>query len=139
MSSGAFSTRSGARPADRIAQTRLTAFTAEASNKAGGRSPSYSDLHRWSIEDRGAFWSLVWDFCGVVGDKGERELADGDRMPGARFFPDARLNFAENLLRHAAAPTPSSSRGEDKVLRRLSGTSCHAVSRLQQLFPARSA
>ena len=54
-------------------------------------------------DEREAFWSLIWDYCGVVGDKGERVLVDGDRMPGARFFPDARLNFAENLLRRKGA------------------------------------
>ena len=52
---------------------------------------------RSSIPD--LFWDLVWDFCGVIGDKGARLLADGDQMPGAKFFPDAQLNFAENLLR----------------------------------------
>ena len=41
----------------------------------------------------------MWDFCGIVGDKGELVLVDGDKMPGARFFPDATLNFAENLLK----------------------------------------
>ena len=45
----------------------------------------------------------VWDFAGVVGERGARTLVDGDRMPGARWFPDARLNFAENLLRRRAA------------------------------------
>ena len=60
---------------------------------------SYHALWRWSIEEQEAFWSAVWDWCGIVGEKGDRVLVDGDRMPGARYFPDARLNFAENLLR----------------------------------------
>ena len=59
----------------------------------------YSEAHRWSIEKPEEFWSAVWDFCEVVGDKGNVVLRDGDRMPGAQWFPEARLNFAENLLR----------------------------------------
>jgi acetoacetyl-CoA synthetase len=53
------------------------------------------------VADRERFWDLVWDFGGVVGEKGKRALVDADKMPGARFFPDARLNFTENLLRRS--------------------------------------
>ena len=60
---------------------------------------AYSEAHRWSIERPEEFWSAVWDFCGVVGEKGTVVLRDGDRMPGAQWFPEARLNFAENILR----------------------------------------
>src|SRR5262245_61516804 len=77
----------------------LTAFRRAAEQRAGRALSGYGELHRWSVEDRAGFWSLVWDFCAVVGERGERALVDGDRMPGASFFPDARLNFAENLLR----------------------------------------
>jgi acetoacetyl-CoA synthetase len=59
----------------------------------------YTGLHRWSLARRDAFWSRVWEFCGVIGERGARTLVDGGKMPGARWFPDARLNFAENLLR----------------------------------------
>ncbi|RLP22972.1 acetoacetate--CoA ligase [Mesorhizobium sp. YM1C-6-2] len=120
---------------ERIASEPVTAFMVEASAKAGTTFSSYADLHRWSIDSRADFWNLVWDFCGVVGDKGERLLTDGDRMPGAAFFPDARLNFAENLLRKRGAADAIVFKGEDKVLRRLSWDDLHAlVSRLQQLF-----
>jgi acetoacetyl-CoA synthetase len=120
---------------DRIASAPLRAFMAEASRRAGRNLTAYANLHRWSVEDRGAFWDLVWDFGGVVGEKGERLLADGDRMPGASFFPDARLNYAENLLRHRGASDAIVFKGEDKVVRRLSWDDLRAlVSRLQQLF-----
>ncbi|MCX7898849.1 MAG: acetoacetate--CoA ligase, partial [Methylocystis sp.] len=59
----------------------------------------YAGLHRWSVESPAKFWSRVWDFCRVIGVKGARVLVDGDKMPGAGWFPDARLNFAQNLLR----------------------------------------
>ena len=121
--------------AERIGKAPLTAFLRLAEKAAARSFAGYADLHRWSIEDRAAFWNLVWDFCEVRGEKGERVLADGDRMPGAAFFPDARLNFAQNLLRRHGGGDALVFRGEDKVERRMSWDELHAlVSRLQQLF-----
>lgn len=60
---------------------------------------NYAGVHRWSVDQNVAFWSHVWDFCDVIGDKGARGVINGDKMPGAQWFPDAKLNFAENLLR----------------------------------------
>ena len=121
--------------AERIAAAPLTAFAVEAGKRAGRQFSRYADLHAWSVDDREAFWELVWDFCGVIGEKGGRVLADGDRMPGAKFFPDARLNFAQNLLRGSGQGEAIVFRGEDKVERRLSWDELSAlVSRLQQLF-----
>ncbi len=84
---------------DAIDAHPMTAFRREASARAGRELADYDALHRWSIEDMEGFWTLVWDFCGVIGERGDRVLVDADKMPGAAFFPDARLNFAENLLR----------------------------------------
>jgi acetoacetyl-CoA synthetase len=120
---------------DQIDAAPMTAFMKAASMEAGGTFSSYPELHRWSVEDREAFWNLVWDFCGVVGQKGERVLVAGDAMPGASFFPDAKLNFAENLLKKTGAMDAIVFRGEDKVERRLSWNELHALtSRMQQLF-----
>ncbi|MDH6230309.1 acetoacetyl-CoA synthetase [Mesorhizobium soli] len=120
---------------ERIAAAPLTAFMAEASRTAGRDFSRFAELHAWSIEDREAFWNLVWDFCGIVGDKGGRVLADGDKMPGAQFFPDARISFAENLLKKTGATDAIVFKGEDKVTRRLFWDELHAlVSKLQQLF-----
>jgi acetoacetyl-CoA synthetase len=102
--------------AERVAAANLTRFM----EAVGRKGHSYAELHRWSIDDRASFWNAVWDFCGVVGEKGSRVLEDGDRMPGARFFPDARLNFAENLLRRRNGTDAIVFWGEDKVRRRLS-------------------
>ncbi|PSJ61584.1 acetoacetate--CoA ligase [Pseudaminobacter soli (ex Li et al. 2025)] len=120
---------------ERVAAAPLTAFMAEASRQTGREFSRYAELHAWSIEDREGFWNLVWDFCGIVGDKGGRVLADGDKMPGAQFFPDARISFAENLLKKTGAADAIVFKGEDKVTRRLSWDELHAlVSKLQQLF-----
>jgi acetoacetyl-CoA synthetase len=109
--------------AERIAAANITAFARRVAAEAGSALPDYASLWRWSNEQREAFWQAVWDFTGVVGDRGARTLVDGDRMPGATWFPDARLNFAENLLtRRAAADTGDALvfRGEDRVARRTS-------------------
>ncbi len=102
-------------------------------NKVSGREcVDFKTLHQASIEDRGLFWSSIWDFCGVIGDKGARLLID-DQMPGASFFPDAELNFAENLLRTSHNNDAIVFRSEDKVERRMSRSELtDLVSRGQQ-------
>lgn len=113
----------------------MTDFARQAAVVAGRAFTGYADLHRWSVEEPAAFWSLVWDFCGVTGEKGETLLVDADRMPGATFFPEARLNFAENLLRKSGPSDALVFKGEDKVDRRLSWDELASlVSRLQQLL-----
>ena len=120
---------------ERLRNHPMTRFRAAAAERAGRPLPDHDSLHAWSIEDRAAFWDLVWDFCGVSGEKGEHRLVDGDRMPGARFFPQARLNFADNLLRRHGEDDALVFRGEDRVRRRLSWNDLHdLVSRLQQLL-----
>ena len=92
------------RPAvDRIARSRLTAFIAAAEATGAGPFEDYDALHQWSIREKGAFWRQVWETCGAIGSPGERPAVDLDRMPGARFFPDGRLNYAANLLRADAS------------------------------------
>ena len=88
-----------ASPAD-TDRANLTRFIKEVANRHGTVCADYSALHRWTIEEPEKFWSLVWDFTGVICEsRGQVIIADKTRMPGARFFPDARLNFARNLLR----------------------------------------
>jgi acetoacetyl-CoA synthetase len=64
----------------------------------------YAALHEWSVGDRGAFWTSVIEYCGLVYEGSlSPALLDGQRLPGARWFPELRLNYAENLLRHPTA------------------------------------
>ncbi len=121
----------------RVAASQMTAFRAAANERHSVALKNYRDLHAWSVENRAAFWDLLWDFCGVIGEKGARHLADGDKMPGAKFFPDAKLNYAENLLRRHDSGTAILFRGEDKALRRFSYAELdELVSRLQQALIA---
>ncbi len=123
--------------ADAVANSNMTRFMRLVDERHGLGLDGYAALHRFSVERREDFWSAVWDFGGVVGEKGEARLKDGDRMPGAAFFPDARLNFAENLLRRNDDTDALVFRGEDKVKRRMSWKELNAlVSRLQQVLVA---
>ncbi len=118
-----------------IAAAPLTRFAAFAADRHGAPEGDYDALQRWSIDHAALFWDALWDFCGVIGDKGAEVLADGDSMPGARFFPDARINFAENLLRGSGDGDALVFRAEDRVERRMSWDELRAlVSRLQQAF-----
>ena len=94
----------------------------------------YADLWQWSIDQPEAFWSRLWDFCGAVGDKGQTVLRDGDKMPGARWFPEARLNYAENLLQRREGEALVFW-GEDQVKRRMSRAELYAeVVRFQRFL-----
>ena len=119
---------------ERVANASLTAFAALVRERHGLNAGDYAALHRWSVEDRAAFWSTVWEYGAVIGDRGDGPvLVDGDRMPGAKWFPDARLNFAENLLRRRDDAPAILFRGEDRVRYGLSFRQLHAaVSMLAQ-------
>ena len=83
----------------RIADANLTRFMSFAGAR-GAPVGDYPALYRWSIEQPAAFWETLFEFAGVIAERGTGPaLTDGHRMPGARWFPGARLNFAENLLR----------------------------------------
>ncbi len=121
----------------RVATSAMSRFRTAANERFGLKLATYRDLHAWSVANPAEFWELVWDFCGVIGDKGERRLIDNGRMPGARFFSDAKLNFAENLLRRRGDATALVFRAEDKIERRMSFAELEAlVSRLQQALAA---
>jgi len=86
---------------ERVERAALTRFRRRIERQTGERLPTYADLWRWSVTERPAFWRAAWEFCEVIGDPGWAPFLVEDRMPGARFFPEARLNFAENLLRRS--------------------------------------
>jgi acetoacetyl-CoA synthetase len=88
-------------PSERqVEEAQVTQFARQVIRKRRLELNSYPDFYRWSVDNPEEFWSDVWDLCGVIASrKGSTVLVDGDKMPGARWFPDARLNFAENLLR----------------------------------------
>ena len=66
---------------------------------ANGQDPADPQAAwRWSVDHSGDFWDALWEFCGVIGERGSGPALAGDEMPGARWYPAARLNYAENAL-----------------------------------------
>ena len=119
---------------EEVEQTRLTAFVRQVNEQWGTTfaPDDYAGLWRWSVDNLEDYWVSAWDFCAIIAeDRGQRVLVDGDKMPGARFFPDARLNFAQNLLRRRDATDALVFWSEDVDRRRLSRAELYdAVSRL---------
>ncbi len=79
----------------------------------------FQSLWQWSVDHMPEFWDLLWDWHGIIGDKGDRVLDGAEKMPGAEFFPDARINFAENLLADADEQLAITAHGEDGRVTRL--------------------
>jgi acetoacetyl-CoA synthetase len=102
---------------ERIAQANLTGFRRHAAERWSLDLPDYAALHRFSIDRAADFWRTVWDFTGIRGEIGERTVERPDGMPGARYFPDARLNFTENLLRGDDSQPALVFNGENRVRR----------------------
>jgi acetoacetyl-CoA synthetase len=85
--------------------SNMQAFLERANSEYSLNLNSYADLHQWSIEQREAFWSLLWHYAQVEAQTLYNSvLTNGDKMPGARWFDGAKLNFAENLLAPANNP-----------------------------------
>jgi acetoacetyl-CoA synthetase len=105
---------------ERIRDARLTAFVRAVKMQSEWPPADYAALHRWSIEQPAEFWRAVWEFCGVIGKRGNIILLNGQRLPGARWFPEARLNFAANLLRRRDAADALVFCGEGRIARRIS-------------------
>ncbi|MDE0653329.1 MAG: acetoacetate--CoA ligase [bacterium] len=81
-------------------ETNLRAFCMALEHAGHGTFADFTELHAFSVADPEAFWSAAWDFCEVIAEtRGERIFEPGSGIFDGRFFPDARLNFAENLLR----------------------------------------
>jgi acetoacetyl-CoA synthetase len=109
-----------------IAASNMTAFRSQVARDWQVDLPDSLALRLWSVTEIEKFWLSLWRFAEVIGDgPGRQVLIDGDKMPGAKFFPEAKLNFAENLLRYSNQPSHQNRDaivfwGEDKVKRRLS-------------------
>ena len=119
--------------AERIAAARLSSFMAVVNRRWHVGCSDYASLWRWSVAQPEAFWTSVWEECQVIGERGTTVLENGDRMPGACWFPQASVNYAGNLLRRGDDADALVFWGEDKLRRRLSHGDLYAqVSRCAQ-------
>src|SRR5262245_52267267 len=85
--------------AKRMQDSNLSRFKTALEKKLKISVAGFEALHAWSIADSQAFWRELWEFCNIRAEyRGDRLLLDNDKLPDVRFFPDARLNYAQNLL-----------------------------------------
>ncbi len=82
----------------RIARSNMTRFHRQVEERTGLRLKSYEELHHWSIESPGQFWTLVLEFCSLRRSGSPEPTLIHPDMPGTRWFPGLRLDFARNLL-----------------------------------------
>ena len=107
--------------AERRRDANVTRFMDLVNERYGTRLSSYRELHDWSVADIPGFWACMWDFAGIRASQGYQTVVDDvTRMPGAKWFAGARLNFAQNLLRYRDSRTALVFRGESQTSARLS-------------------
>ena len=85
-------------PPDARDRTEIGRYLDWLERERGLTFDSYEDLQRWSVDDLTGFWSSIWEFFDVRAYTPYTAVIDDERMPGARWFPGATLNFAEHLL-----------------------------------------
>jgi acetoacetyl-CoA synthetase len=98
-----------------IDAANMTRFITQVNRDYDLSISDYDALYQWSLDQKETFWSEIWDFCEIIGDKGERILLGGENIESAQWFPDASLNFAENLLRKRNSEIAIYFRAEDQV------------------------
>ena len=119
--------------------TNMFAFMRAVNHKYGLSLTDYPSLYRWSVESPEAFWGTLWDFLDIICSKKFDVVCDDvKKMPGARWFPGAELNYTENMLRYCHTDDDMIIfRGEDKEERRISGNELISqVIRLAAAFQA---
>jgi acetoacetyl-CoA synthetase len=92
--------------AEQLAGANLSAFQAWLAER-GRRLDSYEELWEWSVRDLDGFWQAIWDYCGVGCSVPPERVLGSPSMPGAQWFPGARLNYAEHVLRQERPGTPA--------------------------------
>lgn len=103
------------------ATTRLTAYMDWLDRRHGRRFEDYAALWQWSVDDLDAFWASVWEFFGIQADGQPYPVLGARAMPGAQWFPNARLNYAEHVFRNAVPGRPALlARGESQGVRPVS-------------------
>ena len=120
---------------ERIRRTLLARFMRQTGVGcgSGGTDCDYDELWRFSIDEPQSFWGSVWDFCDVIGTRGEPVFEPGKLITDATFFRDARLNYAENLLRKRSSEFRLIFHGENGLRRELDHAELSGlVARIQQ-------
>jgi acetoacetyl-CoA synthetase len=114
--------------ADRKRRANITRFIKLVNRTHGLQLASYSQLHEWSVTQVADFWAVMWEYAGIRASVGyDAILEDVHKFPGAKWFPGARLNFAENLLRFRDDQPALIFQGETQKSARLTYAELNAV------------
>ncbi len=104
-----------------ITNSNLQGFLRQIEQQLALNFDNYQQLHQWSVEHQEAFWEQVWQYSDIRSSAPySKVLCDEQRFPGAQWFPEARLNFAENLLRNRSDKTAIIARLENGSRRTMS-------------------
>lgn len=90
-----------------VAAAPITAFAHRVAQRHGVETSSYAALWQWSVDELATFWGEVWDFFDVQADGSPEPVLANEAMPGAKWFPNVRLNYAEHIFRKASATRPA--------------------------------
>ena len=123
---------------ERKRDANITRFMEEIDRRYDLALRTYPELYQWSVDHIPDFWAAMWDFVEIKSSrKFDQVIEDLSRFPGAKWFPGARLNFAENLLRYRDDHLAFIFKGETQVSRRMTYAELYdAVGRLAQAFRA---
>jgi acetoacetyl-CoA synthetase len=113
---------------ERVRSSNMFHFMQWINTRHGQYFTRYDQLHQWSVENIADFWESWWHYAGIKASSPyNRVLDDAAKMPGAKWFEGARLNFAENLLRYRDDRTALVFYGEDRIRRKLSYAQLYAA------------
>ena len=106
---------------ERVKSSQMYKFIKIINEKNNVNIQNFTDLHNWSIENKADFWSSIWDFFKIIGSKGIEPYIDPiNKMPGSKFFPNGKVNYAENMLSGDVSGPAIVFKSEDKIRKEVS-------------------
>lgn len=87
---------------ERIQESPMYAFQKWLAASRGVHTTGFQELHQWSVDNLDEFWEAMWEYFDVIGNRGDGPVRTGTGVEHTRWFPGAKVNYAENILRHAA-------------------------------------
>ena len=101
---------------ERVKSSQMYKFMKNINEKYNINLDDFAKLHNWSIENKSDFWSSIWDFFNIKGSKGMEPYIDPiNEMPGSKFFPNGKVNYAENMLSGDVSGSAIVFKSEDKI------------------------
>ena len=101
---------------ERVKSSKMYKFIKIINKKNNLNIQNFTDLHNWSIENKSDFWSSIWDFFEIKGLKGTKPYIEPEnQMPGSKFFPNGKVNYAENMLLGDVSGSAIVFKSEDKI------------------------